>query len=77
MGRVDAQSGRDGTRQRGGIRYRRELHPAHPLRIHAAPRVQQMLRQQRFADATRSDDAHQTVTVDERAERIGFVDTPE
>jgi hypothetical protein len=70
---LDAERRGDRAGQRGRLRHRRELDPAHALRIRVAPRVQQVLRQKRFADSARAHDAHEPVTVHQRAERIQLV----
>jgi hypothetical protein len=66
---VDAQRRHDGAGQRGRVGHVPQLDPAHAVRIRGAACGEQVLREQRLADAARAHDADQPVPVDQHAER--------
>ncbi len=74
---LHSERGRDRRRQHRGIADLRELDPAHAVRVGAAPRLQQVLRQQRLADATGTHERDHAMCIDERAETGQVVAAPD
>ncbi len=74
---LQAERRSDRCRQHRAIGDLREADPAHTLRVGAAARVQQVLREQRLADAAGADERDQAVRIDQRAERGQIVGAPD
>ena len=74
---VHPERSRDRAGQRRRVVHACQLDPADALRVGVAARLQQVLREQRLADAAGADDADQAVAVDQRAERVQLAGAPQ